>query len=67
MNVFLQRTVIEIKTDILDLRTSNYGIICTEKCKNKISFRKAVIVHQTFGLTFCYLEVLEIKQKTKEI
>ncbi len=24
------------KTNILDLRTSNYGIICTEKCKNKI-------------------------------
>ncbi len=38
MIVFLQRTVIEKdrETNILDLRTSNYGIICTEKCKNKI-------------------------------
>ncbi len=24
------------KTNILDLRTSNYGIICIEKCKKKI-------------------------------
>ncbi len=39
MNIFLQRTIIEIKrnTNILGLRTSNYGIICTEKCKNKIT------------------------------
>ncbi len=31
MNIVLQ------KTNILGLRTSNYGIICTEKCKNKIT------------------------------
>ncbi len=24
------------KTNILDLRASNYGIICTEKCTNKM-------------------------------
>ncbi len=39
INIFLQRTIIQIKikTNILGLRTSNYGIICTEKCKNKIT------------------------------